>query len=452
MSDWWFVLIAVGLNFSVWGLIGCCRLLDNAVALPFIRLLRRVSVAVRARFGRTGQPAVHRSGSELPRHRISISDVAVLMAAHNEELVIAASLARLTQLIPTENVHVVSDGSTDATVSLARAAGARVVETPENAGKAAALTFALEHFELLERFSAVMVLDADTQLDAHYFEAALPLFDDPLVVAVAGCAQTRWQRGLGVIGTVLVSHRQRVYVLTQFLMKYGQTWRGISATHIVPGFASVYLSTALKHIDINPRGLVIEDFNMTFEVQNQRLGRIAFSPQAKAYTQDPANYRDYVRQTRRWALGLWQTVRRSRPQRPVFVMSLSLTLLELITSSLIFVTLPFILLLLAVVRVDPGVSSTPALGLVCAAVAGHVGFRDIGLGILAPDYLLTCTVAILERRPRFLLAGLFFVPMKMTDAAIALYTLPRAWLDRSTGQWSSPSRRIMQPGEETEVA
>jgi hypothetical protein len=31
--------------------------------------------------------------------------------------------------------------------------------------------------------------------------------------------------------------------------------------------------------------------------------------------------------------------------------------------------------------------------------------------------------------------------MKITDAAIALFTLPRAWLDRSTGQWVSPTRR-----------
>ena len=37
-----------------------------------------------------------------------------------------------------------------------------------------------------------MLLDADTRLDPGYFEAALPLFDDPDIVAVAGCAHSNW--------------------------------------------------------------------------------------------------------------------------------------------------------------------------------------------------------------------------------------------------------------------
>jgi cellulose synthase/poly-beta-1,6-N-acetylglucosamine synthase-like glycosyltransferase len=434
MMTWWLALLVIGVNFTIWGCVGGLRLIDETI--------RR----------HTGRSRSH-VDDELPkRRRMRISSVAVLMAAHNEEMVISASLARLAELVPTANIHVVSDGSSDRTVELAHAAGVNVVETPQNVGKAGALTFGIKHFGLLDRFRAVMVLDADTQLDRRYFQYALPLFDDRGVVAVAGCAHTRWQRHLRFIGNVVVAHRQRIYVLTQLLLKYGQTWRGISATHIVPGFASIYRTNALRHITINRPGLVIEDFNMTFEVNSKQLGRVAFHPLARAYTQDPARYRDYVRQTRRWALGLWQTVRWSQRRRGAFAGALALTLVELVTSSLLFVFVVPLVVFLGLDEFVPGATGLPVLGVICTGVAAHISFTHLAMGILVPDYLLTCAVAAVERRPRFLLAGLLFIPMKITDAAVALYTLPRAWLDRSTGQWVSPTRRAVPVSDGTEVA
>jgi len=420
MNAWWLLPFVIGVNFTIWGIVGLFRVADEGVS-------------------RRRPP---------PRQRVRTADVGVLIAAHNEQLVIGSTLASLARLIRRGNIHVVSDGSTDDTVALARAAGVHVVETPTNLGKASALRFGIEHFSMLGRFRAVMVLDADTQLDRDYFRVALPLFDDPRVAAVAGCAHTRWQRQLGLFGNVVVAHRQRIYVLTQLLLKYGQTWRGISATHIVPGFASIYRTRALRHIDINPPGLVIEDFNMTFEVHAKRLGRVAFHPDARAYTQDPAHYRDYVRQTRRWALGLWQTIRRTRPGRATFAGALALMLLELVTSSVLFLLLPLLIISLAVVALVPGAATVPYLG----DLPSVVSFRDLALGVALPDYLLTCAVAVLERRARFLLTGLLSLPMRVTDAAVALYALPRAWLDRSTGRWVSPTRRATPEPDGMEVA
>src|SRR5262249_36770257 len=159
------------------------------------------------------------------------------------------------------------------------------------------------------RFPVVMLLDADTRVQPGYFTAALPLFDDPKIVAVAGCVRTSRDRHLSALGNVLVGHRMRIYALSQRILKFGQTWRRINATHIVPGFASLYRTSVLPEIDMNPPGLVIEDFNMTFEVYQRKLGKVGFSLSATAVTQDPDTLRDYLRQSRRWALGLWQTVR-----------------------------------------------------------------------------------------------------------------------------------------------
>lgn len=431
MSVWVLVVLVVGVNFVLWGSIGFLRLCDE--------LISRVRMRVRRWRGRA------EDAEEGATRRLTTADIAVLMAAHDEELVIEHSLAAITALVPAKNVHVVSDFSTDRTVELVQAAGVHVLETATNVGKAGALQEGINRFGLAEHFEAVLILDADTQLDPRYFEVALPLLDDPRVVAVAGCAQTRWHPGeLSPLGAMIVAHRQRIYTLTQRLLKYGQTWRGVNATHIVPGFASMYRSRALEQIDVNPTGLVIEDFNMTFEVHAKRLGRVAFAPGASAYTQDPSRYQDYVRQTSRWALGLWQTVRRHRPRRGLFALMLGILLAELLTSSVLFVLLPLVLLLLgaaelaAAAGVDGGQPVADIIG-------DHLGLTAILFGVLLPDYLLTCAVALVERRPRYLYLGLFFIAMRITDATIALRTLPRAWRTRSTGQWVSPTRRAMVP-------
>jgi len=447
VTVWLLVVLVIGVNFVLWGSIGLLRLCDERIGRR--RRARHRHAHARRRSSNLLRPAAcpYTLDRNLDRRRLTTRDIAVLMAAHNEELVIEYSLRAIAELVPIANVHVVSDFSSDRTVELARATGATVLETETNVGKAGALQAGIRHFRLAERFAAVLILDADTQLDPRYFEVALPMLDDPRVAAVAGCAQTRWHpEELSLLGAMVVAHRQRIYTLTQRLLKFGQTWRGISATHIVPGFASIYRSRVLEDVDVNPPGLVIEDFNMTFEVHAKRLGRVAFSLGACAYTQDPSRYRDYVKQTKRWALGLWQTLRRHRPRRGLFAAGLAVLIAELLTSSLFFLLLPFVLLILGAAELATAVG----LGFgasVADAVSGGDVIAAVALGVLLPDYLLTLWVALLERRPRYLYLGLFFMAMRVTDAAIALWTLPLAWRERSTGQWVSPTRRAIAPVE-----
>ncbi len=151
-------------------------------------------------------------------------------------------------------------------------------------------------------------------------------------------------------------------------------------------------------------------FNMTFEIYQQRLGKDAFTLDAVAVTQDPDNLRDYVRQTKRWMLGLWQTVRRHPPRRSLFTAMLTLLLLELLTSSLFFVLLPLLVVVLAVPAVYSGVLTWPGVAPVYDTVTAHLSLQVLLFGVVG--------------------------------AAIALYGLPLAWL-RSTGRWTSPARRLV---------
>lgn len=470
IEAWWIVPLLFGVNFCLWGTVGIVRFVDgqfdrfratvrNAGSAEH---LKRRHLVLSRHNGDIGANLVTEAGAQ-GRHRrrgggrharlptsggspfpfgqtVELGEVAVLMAAHNEAVVIEDSLSALTALVDPGNVYVVSDCSTDRTVELAQRMGVNVTETPVNVGKAGAIEEGIRTFRLLERYEVVMLLDADTRLDPKYFTEALPLFDDPNVVGVAGCAHSHWRGATSWLGRAITAHRSRVYALTQRLIKYGQTWRLTNATHVVPGFASMYRTRALQHITINPPGLVIEDFNMTFEVYRKRLGRVAFNPRAIAVTQDPDNFHDYVRQMKRWALGLWQTVRRHRLRPDLLSVSLTLLLGELMTASIALVLLPLVLLLVLPLAV-PALGSLPGLGDLSMMIADNVSLQSILFGVLVADVILTCLVASVERRPQYLLYAPLFIAFRVVDAGIALFALPRAWLEKSNGRWVSPTRR-----------
>ncbi len=442
---WWFLAVFVlGINFVIWGTVGAIRLAESRTA-PLSR--RRGSSRQRRPVAKkAGQP--RRDGADrqpaMRKVALSISDVAVLIPAHNEAAVLSATLDSIMALVPAGNVHVVSDGSTDDTPDIARQAGASVYETEHNVGKAGALREAIEHFRLIDTYPVVLLLDADTRVQPDYFTAALPMFDADGVVAVAGCVRTARDRRLSLAGNVLVGHRERIYTIGQRALKFGQTYLRANATHIVPGFASMYRTKVLPYMDLNPPGLVIEDFNMTFEVYQKRLGKVAFTLGAVAETQDPDTLRDYVKQTRRWAVGLWQTVRRHPPRANLFTAMLAVLLLELITSSAIFLMLPLLILALVVPDVAQATLGWPPFADVHAVVAAHMKLSAVLFGVALPDYALTVLVAVLDRRPRLLLLGFFFPLLRIVDAAIGLSAIPAGWFVRSNGTWQSPARREIE--------
>lgn len=410
---WLIVVLTVGVSLLFWSAVGILRFLNERRRAPSLP-------------GAVPDPA----------------DVAALIAAHDEELVIEESIASVTALFPPSNVYVVSDGSSDATAEKARAAGVNVLELDPNRGKGGAIAAGVEHFDLCRRYQVVLLLDADTLLSPDYLTTGLPLFADPEVVAVAGRPRTFWQpRQMSHWAKFIAAYRAMVYLRALEFTKYGQGWRHANAVVVVPGFASMYRTSALAQIDINAPGLVVEDLNMTFEVHHKRLGRIAFHPGAAVgYTQDPATLGDYVRQVRRWSLVLWQTVRRHGfLHRGLFWAGLTLYMAEVISSSIIAILFPLGLALEAAGGVL-GNDIAPTTGML-GSLFQVVSLENFLLAVLLPQFVFTLLVSTLHRRPRYLLYGLGFPILWIVDSVLHLYTLPRAWIDRSTGAWISPARQ-----------
>ncbi|HEX5429897.1 MAG TPA: glycosyltransferase family 2 protein [Patescibacteria group bacterium] len=405
---WVLIIVLVwGVNFTFWGLIGLIRLVSDKLHSSKLHWERRTTK------GKTN---------------IKISDVAIIVPAHNEELVIADTLRSLSNLISVKNIYVVSDGSSDKTVEIVDNFGANVLNLKISHGKAGALEACLKNFNLLQKYKAVLFVDADTRLKSDYLEKALPFFSDPEVISVAGFAKTIWDpKKMSWVQLLFVSYRDRLYFFNQLLVKFGQTWRHTNVTPIIPGFASVYRSSALKQMTLNPAGLVIEDFNMTFEVHHKRLGRIAHHPSVVAFTQDPDNQHDYYRQVKRWDLGLWQTIRLHGIWRSKFWFAMSITLIEVILSSIMFLILPVLLIIFFIPHLIIGVF--------------HFWLLALFLGIFISDYSLTFVAAMIQRRPQYIILGFLFPFMHIYDALAFLGAIPKAYLTKSNGQWVSPTRR-----------
>ncbi len=252
----WILLLLLGFSFPLWVMVGAARLVAEKYS-------DREKVA--------GSRA-----AELPS--LSAADVAVLIPARNEETGIAAAIVSVMRQVPGENIHVIADGCTDDTAEVAREYGVNVLVLTPARGKAGGIEAAVEHFDFSRRFRVLLIVDADTLLDEHYISRGLPLLDDPAVGAVAGYVYSSWRPGeLSTLGRLLVSYRTRLWAVMQS-MKYGQTWRYTDVTPIVPGFASMYRTEILPKMELNPPGVVIEDFNMTFELRHKRLGRAHRSP------------------------------------------------------------------------------------------------------------------------------------------------------------------------------
>jgi cellulose synthase/poly-beta-1,6-N-acetylglucosamine synthase-like glycosyltransferase len=398
---------ALGLNIVFWSCVGVLRLINE----------RR-----------------HGCGSMGVR-RIRPSDVAVVVPAHNEEIALPKCLAALRRIVPGHQIYVASDGSSDATVTVASEAGCNVDDIRPNGGKARAIAMVISRNELCDRYKVVLIQDADSEVDPDYLRNGLPLFDDENVAAVAGHVESRRGRSGGTgHSRFLSAYRMRLYLILQAAFQYGQSWKRTNVSYIAPGFASMYRSSALTQIDITAPGLVIEDFNMTFEVQRKKLGRIAYSPRVRCSTEDPFMLRDYRNQVYRWYLGFWQTVWRHGVWRGKFWLALMPLLIELGIISLFTMALPIMV----------------ALGLIFGNPAATYSLQDMAFHPVAPallagvyfgaDYLLTIAVALLTRRPGLLIYGLAFPFLRFLDAALFVQAFANSFVVTSDGRWKSPAR------------
>lgn len=107
--------------------------------------------------------------------------LAVVVPAHDEEAGIAACVESLQRAVVPPNgrrIVVVADNCSDSTASVAGNAGAEVLirNDAERRGKGYALELAFDHVLQDPEVEAVLVVDADTEVEANFFMAAAATF------------------------------------------------------------------------------------------------------------------------------------------------------------------------------------------------------------------------------------------------------------------------------------
>ena len=163
----------------------------------------------------------------------------VIVPAHNEESVIQGVVANLLNLDwPADGfrVLIVADNCTDSTASLARAAGAEVLERHDakHRGKGYALEFAFQVSQTHGFAYAVVVIDADTEVSENLLEAFAARIESGAKVIQAHYgvlnSQTSWRTRLMTIAMASF-HRVRSRARERLRLSCGLRGNGWCITH-----------------------------------------------------------------------------------------------------------------------------------------------------------------------------------------------------------------------------
>ncbi len=207
----------------------------------------------------------------LPVEDDELPSVAILIPAHNEEAVIESCLEALLAVdYPRLEVHLLSDGSTDRTVEIARkfeARGVTVMEFVENRGKSEVLESALAAL----RTDFAMVVDADTRLAPTAVREMAIFLADERVGGVTANVRVAGK------GSFLGRLQQMEYASIVGLTKRANGLLGGLFT--VSGAAACFRVRAVRAVGGFRSASTTEDIELSWRLQ--RAGwRLAYAPRA----------------------------------------------------------------------------------------------------------------------------------------------------------------------------
>lgn len=223
----------------------------------------------------------------------------VLVAAHDEEAVIADGLASLAaQRYPAEcfAVAVVADRCRDATAAIARAGGAQVFERqgagPASKGDALRWLWA-QLGEQVDRFDAVVVLDADNQADPSLLaELDRRMRQGALVVQGQRVAQNPTASPASALDGLAEAVHHRVAAAGLAFWGLSTTLSGSGAAIALPLFAWLLAGTTT----------LVEDCEWQLRLLSRGI-RIVPAPRARLGDEKTREFATLARQRSRWIQG-----------------------------------------------------------------------------------------------------------------------------------------------------
>nr|WP_275446175.1 glycosyltransferase [Paenibacillus sp. ACRSA] len=249
-------------------------------------------------------------GVHIPKDMDHYPTVTVMVPAHNEGLVIVATVEHILQMnYPEEKVQVIviADNCTDDTAAKLHAflsktryvhRNVTVMERKGTGGKSGALNDGLE----LATGEWICIFDADAapERNSLMFLAQKSLEDPEKYGVVYGRnkARNRGQNFLSKCINLELITAQRVYHTGLWeLFKLGT----------IPGTNYIIKTELIRDIGGWDVTAITEDTALSFDIL-ARGQLIALAPQAEAYQQEPEKLSVYMKQRERWAKGNYQVV------------------------------------------------------------------------------------------------------------------------------------------------
>lgn len=250
-----------------------------------------------------------------PRHtrgttaRLPTRRYAVLIPAHDEQRLIASTLASLSALdYPAElvGIHVVADNCTDATADIVRAAGYEAHERhdPQHPGKGSALQWLMATLADRNELGDVIVfIDADTTVDPGFLRAVDRAFD-------AGASVVQGHYAVRDAGdSAVVAFRAAAMAARTYLRPLGRNAIGGSAGLHGNGMAfSIGVMGAHRWSDH-----LTEDAELALDLLLDGT-LVKFAPDAKIEAEMPETLEAARSQQERWERGRIELAARYGPR------------------------------------------------------------------------------------------------------------------------------------------
>jgi cellulose synthase/poly-beta-1,6-N-acetylglucosamine synthase-like glycosyltransferase len=332
-------------------------------------------------------------------------NVAVLVPAHNEELVIDATLQDLLpELKPQQRLVVIADNCSDATAEIARAAGATVIERHnlDLRGKGYALEYGLQFLES-DPPEVVVFVDADCKVHPG---------------ALAQLTQQAIATGRPIQGVYLMAKPENptpkdavsafAFKVKNLVRSSGLARLGIAC--LLDGTGMAFPWSVIRSVNIASSNIV-EDMKLGFDL-NIAGHRPMFCPQANVTGYLPQQAQAATSQRTRWEHGHLETLLNYVPQ--LLQAAWQQKRFDLLISALDLCIPPLSLLVItwsallasALLFVFWGGSSIPATLLAIAGIflltAIFVAWAKFGRADLPLLQLLSIPVYILWKIPLYL--------------------------------------------------
>jgi cellulose synthase/poly-beta-1,6-N-acetylglucosamine synthase-like glycosyltransferase len=306
--------------------------------------------------------------------------VAVVIAAHNEEMVIERRIQNLLELdYPREKLELVvtSDASTDRTEELAEGAGAHVIRNPRG-GKVAAQNAAARQTST----DIVAFSDANCTWAPDALRTLVRAFADPDVAYVCGRLNIVADDG---------RNKEGVYWRYELMVRAAES----RIDSVTGGNGSIYAVRREDYVEVDPR--FGHDLSFPY-LMVQRGKRAVYEPDANAYEKaTPTNEDEYRRKVRMfehcWAIVLEGKMLRGL--RPLYLVEVLSHRHLRYASGLLHI----VLLAASIALVGHGVVYAVALGLQLGVLAAAL------LGVGLPRYYVLITWATVAALWNYLRRG-----------------------------------------------